>query len=122
MIEPDFYLASSEGYGLEQPRACYIIKKIQFERRTDLYLIAIDPPIIGQGYGLGSVDIDSLVIATRHQDEVLTEPKDWPVYVHVARLLVSSSEVGSVIRHDELQHVGWAELYPTEEAAQRKLV
>jgi len=48
---PDFFLASSEGCGLEVPRRCYRIRRIFGRNGDDYLLVRVDPPIIGQRYG-----------------------------------------------------------------------
>ena len=53
----DFYLASSESYILAGPRRCTVVKRPRGERRDDYLLISIDPPLIGQSFGLGDRDI-----------------------------------------------------------------
>ena len=88
---PDFYLASSEGYDMEEPRKCYKIKKLN-GIKNDYLLIKIDPPIIGQKYGLGGKDIDKVLVFTRHVGASLFPINKWPVYVHIARLLIENPE------------------------------
>jgi hypothetical protein len=115
---PDFYLASSEGYDLEGPRRCFQIKRLRGDVRDDYLLIHIDPPILGQKYGLGEKDICELIVATRHEGTSLFPIVDWPVYVHVARVLVDSPEEREVLHNIEFEEIAWAELYETEEKAQ----
>ncbi|MGH8489621.1 MAG: enhanced serine sensitivity protein SseB C-terminal domain-containing protein, partial [Gammaproteobacteria bacterium] len=50
---PDFYLTSSEGYGLEEIRACYKRQRLLGSHPDGYMLCEIDPPILGQPYGLG---------------------------------------------------------------------
>ena len=119
MKEVDFYLASSEGYGLEAPRACSVIKRLCGEKRDDYVLVSIDPPLIGQVYGLGGRDIHHVIVATRHQGDSLFPIEEWPAFVHVARLLVPF-EGQDAIRVDEMESIAWGELYETEEAARDK--
>jgi hypothetical protein len=90
--------------------------------RDDLLLIRIDPPLIGQKYGLGEHDIDLVLIATRHLGETLFPIDSWPVYVHVARPLVDVPEKHDKLSTDQYESVAWAELYPTEDAAKRKTI
>jgi hypothetical protein len=52
---PDFYLASSEGYGLETPRRCYRLRRILGRSDDDYLIVKVDPPIIGQRYVLVGV-------------------------------------------------------------------
>lgn len=119
MMPTDFYMASSEGYKMENPRRCRSIKRLSGEDRDDYLLIGIDPPLNGQVFGLGERDVDQVVVATRHRGETLFPIKRWPVFVHVARLLVPYEGQDSV-RNDEVESIAWAELYATEEAARAK--
>ena len=116
---PDFYLASSEGYDMEEPRKCYKIKKLN-GIKNDYLLIKIDPPIIGQKYGLGGKDIDKVLVFTRHVGASLFPINKWPVYVHVARLLIENPESIDKISPNEYHRIAWAELYQTEEKARNK--
>lgn len=43
----------------------------------------------------------------------------WPVFVHVARLLVPY-EGQDVVRNNQVESIAWAELYATEEAARAR--
>lgn len=117
---PDFYLASSEGYDMEEPRKCYQIKRLHGDKRDDYLLIKIDPPLIGQNYGLGSQDIDKVIIATRYKADLLFPIKNWPVDVHVARILGDDPEKLDFIDTNKLEEIGWAELYKSESEAKIK--
>jgi hypothetical protein len=57
MTTPDFYLASSEGYGMEEPRRGFAIRRLRGDHRDDYLLTRIDPPLIGQPFGMGAHDI-----------------------------------------------------------------
>ena len=115
----DFYMASSEGFDMETPRRCTAIRRLRGRIRDDYLLVRIDPPLIGQRFGLGGRDIDEVIVATRHEGESLFPITTWPVYVHVARLLVPSVGKASV-RDEEIESIAWAELYPTKEDAAAK--
>ena len=117
MIEPDFYLASTEGYGMEEPRRCWRIRRLATANRDDLLLIKINPPLLGQKYGLGDNDINFVVVATRHQGGSLFPINQWPVYVHVAILLMDYSTIVGILQDDQIKPIAWAELYLTEEDA-----
>lgn len=119
---PDFYLASTEGYGMEEPRWCYRIKRLRGDHRDDHLLIRVEPPFIGQQYGLGAQDIDEVVVAPRHRGVSLFPITAWPVFVHVARPLVANPAGRTTIHDEELEEIGWGELYPTEEAARKKMM
>ncbi len=121
MEAPDFFLASSEGYGLEVPRRCHRIRRIRGRSGDDYLLVRVDPPIIGQRYGLGGQDIDRVVLATRHEGESLFSITAWPVCVHVARMIREPEERDTMTRED-LEEIGWAELYKTEDDARQAAV
>ena len=120
MSIPDFYLASSEGYGLESPRRAWRVKRLSTDSRDDLLLVRVDPPLLGQNYGLGSRDVEMVLIATRHRGSSLFPISEWPIFVHVARPLVERPELKDHLRPDEFEAIAWAELYRTESDARSK--
>jgi hypothetical protein len=120
MHNADFFLASSEGYRLTEPRSCKRIKRVRSDNRDDLLLVKVEPPLIGQVYGLGERNIDTLLVATRYKGDTLFPIKRWPVFVHVARLLIENPERRQKIHDNEFESIGWAELYRTEEDARVK--
>lgn len=117
---PDFFLASSEGYDMATPRRCWSIKRLATPKRNDLLLVRIDPPLIGQKYGLGGRDIDEVIVATRHQGDSLFPVKQWPAFVHVARPLIENPAERDQLDDAELESIAWAELYRSEEDARVK--
>lgn len=118
--KPDFYLASSEGYGLDDPRRCWRLKRLAGPSRDDFLLIKIDPPLPGQKYGLGSRDLDVVLVATRHEGASLFPINEWPLFVHVARPLIGDAQQRSSLHEEEFESIAWAELYPSEEDARAK--
>jgi hypothetical protein len=119
MTKPDFYLASSEGYGMEEPRRGFAIRRVAGDHRDDFLLARIEPPVIGQPFGMGSRDIDHVILATRHAGDSLFPIQHWPVFVHVARPLVPI-ETRDMLHDDEMEPIAWAEIYETESAARAK--
>lgn len=122
MENTDLFLASSEGYGLDEPRQCMRVQRMHSDTRDDLLLVRLSPPIIGQPYGLGDRDIDMVLVASRHKDCSLFPIVDWPAYVHVARPLIENPDSKKYIRDNEFEVIAWAELYPTEAAAKEKKI
>ena len=117
-MKPAFFLASSEGYGLEEPRRCYVVREIHTEDRRGLLLVRAAPPIRGEMYGLTG-DYSEIVLAPRAWDLDLLRIAKWPADVHVALLKARPDESGFISR-DDLDHVAWAELYETGNAARAK--
>ena len=118
-MKPDFYLASSEGYGLDEPRRCYVLKQLCDENGAVFLLVRVDPPIVGQRFGMGGRDLDQLVLAPRHAGDSLSSVRRWPVFVHVGRML-ASIETLDVIRASDWESFAWAEIYETEAGAREK--
>lgn len=117
---PDFYLASSEGYGMESPRKAWRLKRLRSDFRNDLLLVELDPPLIGQHYGLGEQDAHHVIVATRHKGASLFPINEWPVFVYVLLPLTGNVEERDRIHPAEYQNIAWAELYQTEEDARSK--
>ncbi|MCH7480950.1 MAG: hypothetical protein IIC79_06100 [Chloroflexi bacterium] len=119
---PDFYLASAEGYGFDEPRKCYRIMRVQSEMRDDYMLIRVDPPLTQRQHGLAGVELDTIVIATRHKGSSLFPILEWPVYVHIARLHTINPSERDIIHPNEIESIAWGELYLTEEDALNSIV
>lgn len=113
---PDFYLTSSEGYNLEEIRACYKEKRLIGGHPDGYMLCEIDPPIMGQRYGLGGQDIHKIIIASRHGGFSIFSINKWPAYVHVARPLSSDIEHKTSINEDDIEPIAWAEIYESRES------
>lgn len=112
---PDFYLTSSEGYDLELTRSCYVIKPLSTINRNDYLLVRIKPPIIGQRFGLGAKDIDVVILAPRHIGvSIYPIVTEWPAAVHVARIRQVDYLPSDLVSDDELELIGWAEIYPID--------
>jgi hypothetical protein len=98
-------LASTEGYDMEKPRRCWRVRRLAMAKRDDLLWLKIDPPLLGQTYGLGECDINLVLVATRHQGSSLFPIAEWPVYVHVARPLVDHPELLDKLQEGQLQSI-----------------
>ncbi|BCW92246.1 MAG: hypothetical protein ACOYU7_06185 [Bacillota bacterium] len=116
-IPNPFYLASKESYALSQPRRCFPIRRVATDKRSDLLLVRIDPPLIGQAFGLGAKDIEYLVLAPRHESVSLFPVSEWPAHVHVARILRDAPETRGYLEPSELEEIGWGEIYPDQASA-----
>lgn len=108
---PDFYLTSSEGYNLEEVRSCYKEKRMLGCHPNGYMVCEIKPPIMGQPYGLGGQDINKIIIASRHIEYSIFSINEWPAYVHVARLTNDDLSDKFTIAENDIDSIGWAELY-----------
>lgn len=93
------------------------MRRVSYGSRDDFLVIKVEPPLIGQKYGLGGKDIDVLVVAPRHQGVTLFPIRNWPVAVYVLRPLVDPSLLRGNVPREWLKLIAWAELCPTRESA-----
>jgi hypothetical protein len=115
---PDFYLASTETSLFAEPRRCWRVKRLTTTTRRDLLLVKVDPPLRARDLGLDRAEnLDLFVLATRFKDSSLFPITTWPVYVHVARVLVENIADRDTLKNGEYESIAWAELYRTVEDA-----
>lgn len=113
---PDFYLISSEGYGLDYPIACFKKKRL-YGKHPDGYLLCdIEPALFREDYE-GLVKSEQIVLANRHQGYSLFPIQEWPVYVHIAIPLTSHIETKDHISESDIQLIAWGELYQRKSGA-----
>lgn len=117
MDKPAFYLSSTESSNLAKPRACWIKGRITAGARDDSLLVQVDPPLVGQQYGLGDKDITDLILAPRLQGGSLFPISEWPLAVYIARPLREEIKAGDTLSTNEVNMIAWGEIYPTKEAA-----
>lgn len=118
MKPPDFYLALTESSLFAEPRRCWRVKRLKTATRRDLLLIKVDPPLRARELSLDMAnDLDLFVVATRFRASSLFPITSWPVYVHVARVLVENVADRDTLKKGQYESIAWAELYRTVEDA-----
>jgi hypothetical protein len=117
--KPDFFLSGAgEMTGdLSNPRACWTKGRLRDEVRDDHMLVEIEPPLIGQTYGLGGHDITNLIISSRHQGYSLFPIGEWPCHVYIARILDESITKTLVFTREQVEVIAWGMIFPTIEEA-----
>ncbi len=110
-IGADFYLRLDEGEGA--PRACWFKKRLRDAVRDDWMLVSIEPPVIGQPYGLGSEDIYHLLLSTRFKGQTLFPVSEWPSHVYVARMQDKQIPDEQDFDSTQTQLIGWGTLCRT---------
>jgi hypothetical protein len=117
---PDFFLGSREHRGeWATARACWLRGHLRMEDGRDCVLVEVDPPVIGQPFGLGDQDIADLILAPRRNGAPLAPVADHPVPVLVYRILDASRVERALIRDSDVTLGAWGEVYSTLDAAQR---
>jgi hypothetical protein len=112
---PDFFLsAAAEVRGdLAVPRACWAKGRLRDNLRDDYMLVEVEPPVIGQEYGLGSNDIATVMISSRYQGSSLFPVSEWPCDVYVARILDDAIVKTSVFTKGQVELLVWGRIYRT---------
>jgi|SRR5450755_1030801 len=121
--KPDFFLSAvGEMRGdLAVPRACWNKDRLRDEVRNDYMLVEVEPPVIGQRYGLGNQDIPELIISTRHHGFSLFPVTEWPSRVYVARILDPSIIQSLVFTRGQVEVIGWGMIFRTEDEAKTEV-
>lgn len=116
---PDFFLGSSEHRDdWATARACWVMAHPRMEDGAKSVLVEVDPPVIGQPFGLGDKDITSLILAPRWKGSKLEETVYRPVPVLIYRIVRPGAGADGVIRGPDIKLTAWGEVYPTLEAAE----
>ena len=116
--EADFYLTTAgESQTLAAPRACYVKGRLRNQAHDECMLIRIDPPLSGQGFGLGDKEIFDLIISPRFEGSSFFPISEWPSHVYVAR--ISNEEIVRtlVILNDRVELIAWGTIFRTHEEA-----
>ena len=112
---PDFYWVSSDGARLNEVVKCYKDRRLSYLNSEGVLVCEIDPPLIGQAFGLGGSDVAKVVFVHRHRGFSLFPIVDWPAYVHVGRLICDIPHGVFSLRQSDVAFFQWGELYRTDD-------
>jgi len=117
---PLCYLTSGEETFWSEPRACWSLGTATGpdpERR--LLVLRIDPPAIGQGFGLGGQDIDTVVVTPLNRASSVDPLSLLPLDVHLLLLRTPWPADRTGLGRDDLWLVGRGKLVASRSAAER---
>ena len=80
-------------------------------------LVEIEPPLIGQNYGLGSQDITNLILSARHEGFSLFPVHEWPCHVYVARILDDTVTERLAFTRSQVEVIAWGMIFRTLDEA-----
>ena len=115
---PDFYLSSTEGYDLNEPRKCWLLSRHSYGDRNDFAYIKVSPSIIYTDEEGKQRQLTRILIAARHIGFSVFEKKTWPVCVYVLKLNIEEPE--EALNKEDFINIAWAEIYQTEKEAIEK--
>ena len=123
--DPDFFLPAAgelrPDADLALPRACWTKGRLRGRTRDDYMLIEVDPPVIGQTYGLGGEDITDLIIVTRWKGYTLFPVTEWGCSVYVIRILDETIMETLSFAAEQIKMIAWANIYRTREEAEAEV-
>lgn len=115
MISEIYYLSSLDSTRFEPVRECHFERLLTFDSGKVAVEARLSPTVIGQDFHRAS-DIETVILSPRHEDASI-DP------VSMLRLIAIPSGrhkvLQSPIRSDDLEIIGWGELYRTREDAER---
>lgn len=111
-----YFLSSLESRRFEPVRSVSIARPLAFDTGKSAVLVRLDPPVVGQDFGRGD-DVDEFVLAPRHAGVTLDPISEFPCFVFIALPVGEDGDVHSPLRAEDLQVIGWGEIYRTYEDA-----
>lgn len=122
---PSFYLVSTDSLPLLSPRKCFIQERMTADcvppREDDYLRVRVEPPIMGQPYGLVNKDIEDVVLATRWKGATLHPVSKWPMHVFVCRIIDEKIRGSGKASPGDLEVILIGDLYPTRDEAVRSM-
>jgi hypothetical protein len=119
MIGDVYYLGSLESARFATVRECRVVDMLVFDTGKVALVAKIDPPIIGQGFNRPD-DLETVILAARHEGVSLDPVSEFPCFVFIA-ITTRGYELKSPIRSADLSIIGWGELYRTYHDAEHHI-
>lgn len=117
MTNEVYFLSSLDSARFEPVRECGFGRPLTFDSGKIAIEAAISPGVIGQDFG-HFADIDKVIMTPRHEGVSLLPVSEFPCFVFIA-LSIADFVLESPIRPDDLEIIGWGELYRTRDDAAR---
>ncbi|SRR5713226_5377221 len=110
------YLSSLESVRFEPVRECRIVELLTFDTGKVAALATIQPGVSGQDFGTGK-DISTVILTTRFEAASIAPIDKFPCFVFITIPNGGKGIPSSPIRADDLQIIGWGELYRSADDA-----
>jgi hypothetical protein len=113
-----YYLSSLDSARFEPVRECRVERRLMFDSGKVAVEARLAPSVGGQDFDRAS-DIDTVILSARHEDAVIDPVGEFPCFVFITISKGDDHVLQSPIRPDDLEIIGWGELYRTREDAER---
>lgn len=119
VADPICYLTSADDVFWSEPRTCYALGTTTVsDPSREVVVLRIDPPAIGQAFGLGGEDIEVLAVSPAHEGGSIKPLSSLPLDVHVLLLQVPWSGRADDLGREDLRVVGRGRLVSSREEAE----
>lgn len=112
----DLFLTSDDYSDFQSLRKIQSYHKTRLDDR-DVLVVKVDIPIIGQKYGLGDYDPDTLYLLDKYDEPLLTRLSQFPINVYVTIVKERNSTPSSL---SDLNNIAWASLYDNYNDAKKR--
>jgi hypothetical protein len=112
-----YFLSSLDSVRFEPVRECRLEMPLEFNTGKTCALVRLNPPVSGQDFNIGG-DIEDIVLAARHEEGTLFPITEFPCFVYIARPRKGSIDGSRTITKDDLEIIGWGELYRSRSDAE----
>jgi hypothetical protein len=116
MVGDTFYLSSLDSVRFEPVRECRVEDILIFDTGKAAAVAWIQPPVIGQDFNRPD-DLRTVILVPRHEGVSIDRISEFPCFVFIA-ITREDYELKSPIRSDDLEIIGWGELYRTHHDAE----
>lgn len=89
------------------PRTCHLIAPINVGNRNDCWVAEVDPPFIGQPFGLGAKDIDRVIVASKWDGISLFDENRIDIPVYVVHIRDPSVTTNRSLGSEEVEVMFW---------------
>jgi hypothetical protein len=113
-----YYLSSLDSVRFEPVRECRFERLLTFDSGKIATEARLVPGIIGQDFNRAS-DIETVILSARHEGASIDPVTVFPCFVFITIPRSGFDVLESPIRSDDLEIIGWGELYRTREDAER---
>jgi hypothetical protein len=115
-LQRPLYLSSLESVRFEPVRECEFVDLLTFDTGKVAAVAMLRPGVPGQDFGIGE-DVEQVILATRHEDTSIDEIDEFPCFVFIAIPDGGKRIPSTPVRKDDLQIIGWGELYRSADDA-----
>lgn len=113
-----YYLSSLDSARFEPVRQCQVERMLTFDSGKVAVEARLSPSVVGQDFNRAS-DIDTVILSCRHEGAVIDPVSEYPCFVFITIPKGDGYALQSPVRPDDLEIIGWGELYRTREDAER---